>query len=249
MPSDLGENQADKPGFRLSKEKLEAEERGQRLRQALRDAGGNKVVSERSGVPTSTISAYIAGQDWKLSTTLALAAACGVSSDWLIRGEASDDRPAGRLVSIDPQNPAVPSNYVLIPRYEVRAAAGSGTMVEDENVVGLMALDEMFLRRSLGIRRDALTTIEAAGDSMHPTIRDGDLLVVDTDNNEIQDGRIYVLNIDGLLAVKRLQILVGGKVVLISDNERYQPQIITPSERDPLRIVGRVVYQAGPVRS
>jgi hypothetical protein len=57
-----------------------------RLREAVRHAGGNKAVSDRSGVPTRTISAYLAGQDMKLSTVLSLAAACGISIDWLVTG-------------------------------------------------------------------------------------------------------------------------------------------------------------------
>ena len=106
----------------------------------------------------------------------------------------------------------------------------------DEQLLGLMAFDDMFLRRQLGIQSENLATAEATGDSMEPTIRDGDLLLIDTANAEIRDGRIYVINIDGFLSVKRLQVQFGGKIALVSDNTRYAPQIVMPSKRDPLSV-------------
>ena len=144
---------------------------------------------------------------------------------------------------------AVPSNLVLIKRYDVRASAGTGAVVDQEELIGMVAFDEMFLRRQVGVRSDALVTVEATGDSMEPTIRDGDILLVDTSENDIRDGRIYVINVHGLLSVKRIRVNMDGSLAVCSDNTRYDIQTIRPSERDPLRVIGRVVYQAGPVRS
>ena len=84
---------------------------------------------------------------------------------------------------------------------------------------------------------------------MVPTIRDGALLVVDTSLHDIDDGRIYVLDVDGRLLVKRLQVRADGRIIIRSDNAAYEPETVTPSEATPLHIIGQVVYQAGPVRS
>ncbi len=199
-------------------------------------------------MPISTLGVYLRGGEWKVTPILAIAEACDVTFDWLITGTEKPLQP-DQIPSKTSTSVGFPANYVMIPRYDVRASAGSGTMVNDEELLGLMAFDEMFLRRQLGVRGEDLATVDATGDSMEPTIRDGDLLLIDTTNSEIRDGRIYVINIDGFLSVKRLQVQFGGKIALVSDNTRYAPQIVSPSEREPLRIVGRVVYQAGPVRS
>ena len=248
FPDDLALN------FRVETENPEAVDRTSRLKEAVRRAGGNKLVASRAGVPVSTLGAYLAGRDWRIGTAVALAEACGVGLDWLATGKGSRDENAAASQSAvtlrdSGDGSRLPTNYVQIPRYDVQASAGSGSEVHDEQMIGLMAFDEMFLRRQLGVRTEGLATIEATGDSMEPTIRDGDLLLIDTEANDLRDGRIYVLNVHGLLAVKRLQVQMDGSIAVSSDNPRYPTQIINPSERDPLSIVGRVVYQAGPVRS
>jgi transcriptional regulator with XRE-family HTH domain len=61
-----------------------------RLRQAVRAAAGNRVVSERSGLPLGTINNYVSARTGMKITTLAkLAAACDVSLEWLITGDTS----------------------------------------------------------------------------------------------------------------------------------------------------------------
>ncbi len=57
-----------------------------RLREAVRAAGGNLVVSQRSGVPLSNLTRYLAGHDMKLPVAVTLAEACNVSLDWLATG-------------------------------------------------------------------------------------------------------------------------------------------------------------------
>ena len=238
------EETSDSADFRVEPENPEADLRANRLREAVQRAGGNNLVSAKAGVPVSTLGVYLRGGEWKVSAAIALAKACEVSLEWLVTGQ----QPA--IETTQDELPA-PTNdrYVMIPRYDIRASAGSGTPVDQEALLGLISFDEVFLRRHLGMRPDTLVTIEATGDSMLPTIRDGDLLLVDTSNNDIQDGRIYVLSFGGLLSVKRLQVMPDGSIAVVSDNERYPVRIIDPTEHDPLRIVGRVVYQAGPVRS
>jgi transcriptional regulator with XRE-family HTH domain len=72
----------------------EALQRTMRLREAVRLAGGNAVVAKASGVPLSTLSAYMDGRDLKISRAAAIAKACGVSLDWLATGRTPPhDRP------------------------------------------------------------------------------------------------------------------------------------------------------------
>lgn len=72
--------------LKVEADNLEREKRAARLRQAVRAAGGNRVVSEKSGVKVGTLADYLAGGEQKLSNTIALAEACGVSLEWLATG-------------------------------------------------------------------------------------------------------------------------------------------------------------------
>jgi transcriptional regulator with XRE-family HTH domain len=78
-------------------------ERANRLREAIRAAGGNLVVSQRSGVPISTLNNYLAGRDMKAAALIALAEACNVSVEWLATGRQPE--PA---IPAEPPSPAPP---------------------------------------------------------------------------------------------------------------------------------------------
>jgi phage repressor protein C with HTH and peptisase S24 domain len=244
--------------FRDEASNPEAGFRGERLRSAVKEAGGNKAVAARAGIPISTLGMYIAGREMKVGSAVALARACGVSLNWLATGE-DEDRSRTISGSIDADFTMTDAtgrslavqvkNYAIVPRYGVAASAGNGHVVEDEDLIGYLALDETFLRQVLHRRKQDLVSIEATGDSMEPSIHDGDLLVIDTSVLEIQNSRIYVLEVRGALLVKRLSLKLDGSVVVRSDNLKYEPETVIPSAVDTLRIIGQVVYQAGPVRS
>jgi len=91
-------------------------------------------------------------------------------------------------------------------------------------------------------RIESIAAIRAEGDSMRPTLSDGDDILVDASEagRRLRDG-IYVLRREGALLVKRLALSpAAGRIAVLSDNPDY------PSwpECDPadLEIVGRVVW-------
>jgi phage repressor protein C with HTH and peptisase S24 domain len=97
----------------------------------------------------------------------------------------------------------------------------------------------------LGIEPARLTLEIAVGESMLPTIREGDLLLVDTGDDECSEYGIYVLEVRGQLLVKRVQRKLDGTLVLISDNEAYQPDTVPPELLPQVKVIGRVVWGGG----
>ena len=92
--------------------------------------------------------------------------------------------------------------------------------------------------------------IEARGDSMEPTIRGGDLLVVDiSPQQRVEHSRLYVLLVGENLLVKRIQQQLDGSLLVVSDNSRYAPERVAPKELEALRILGQVIWVAGPPRA
>ena len=57
-------------------------------------------------------------------------------------------------------------------------------------------------------------------ESMQPTFTQGDFLLVDTADTNINDG-VYIFKVDDRLFIKRLQIM-PGKILTISDNKKYE---------------------------
>jgi len=141
---------------------------------------------------------------------------------------------------------AIMDEFAMIPVYDVRAAAGHGAALDDEQVVSRLAFRWDWLSKE-GLKSKGLAAITAAGDSMEPTVPDGSVLLVDTDDDYPRDG-IYVLRLDGGLVVKRLQRLQDGLVRVKSDNAAYDPvdvnvtQFTEPPHMESFRIIGRVVW-------
>lgn len=80
------------------------------------------------------------------------------------------------------------------------------------------------------------------GDSMNPTLNDGDMVLVDLRASRIEDNAIYVLEFADSLLVKRIQRKLDGSVVIKNDNPRYEPEILPKERVESVKIVGRVVW-------
>lgn len=122
-----------------------------------------------------------------------------------------------------------------VPRLDVGASAGPGGVVDSERTLHAEGVDAAMLRR-LGLRADALSIVVARGDSMWPTIGDGDEMLVDHADTAVdRRGGVYAIRIDGAVMVKRL-LREGRALRVISDNPVY-PAITTAA----VDIIGRVV--------
>ena len=132
--------------------------------------------------------------------------------------------------------PDVAKGDVLnIPVYEQAFSAGKGQYVPDSAEV----LEYVAVPRDLRRFAQNLRAAYVRGDSMEPTLFDGDRIIFDDLGYDGQDG-IYAIVYNGAGFVKRLQ---RGKDVLkiISDNKLYD--IMEESgESDNFKIIGKVCY-------
>ncbi|MGN7511709.1 LexA family transcriptional regulator [Aeromonas salmonicida] len=130
--------------------------------------------------------------------------------------------------------------FTTIPAYQVFASAGHGANINDEPLAEPMAFRTDWLRRE-GFEPAKLAVIRAKGDSMEPTINDGDVILIRLKNGEAPRDGLYVLRLDGGLFVKRLQFDLGG-IRIISDNPLYKSRDLSKAELTELDLVGRVVW-------
>lgn len=126
-----------------------------------------------------------------------------------------------------------------IKQLRVGASAGPGSLSEDDHAES-MGFGPKWLRQ-LGVDPVNLSLIVVDGDSMEPTLGDGDDIMVDHSaaSRPLRDG-IYVLRMDDVLLVKRVAIGPSGKFSVRSDNAQY------PDWEDvsagSVNIIGRVVW-------
>lgn len=202
-----------------------------RLKAAITKAGGKRAVSKSSGIPERSIGHYLAGTaEPKAAALRQLSDALRVSVDWLL-----DKVSTAQLIS-EPDM----ADFALIPRLDFRVSAGAGVIVwSEEPTKDVVAFRRDYLTR-LGINPSRARAIFASGDSMEPTIRDGDLLLVDESVDRIMNDGIYVVVYQGMARVKRVQRRRDGSFILKSDNERYQPEVVPQNEIDQITVAGRV---------
>lgn len=133
------------------------------------------------------------------------------------------------------------SDVIMVPRLAVGASAGPGALDADDAPLGQIGFETRWLRQ-LSANPKALSVIQVSGDSMSPTLIDGDDILVDrADGAEgIRDG-IYVLRVDDSLIVKRLAINpVQLSFSVRSDNPAHPDwNDVSPANID---IVGRVIW-------
>lgn len=104
-----------------------------------------------------------------------------------------------------------------------------------------MAFQSIWLR-SIGVNPAFARIITARGDSMEKTIRDGDLLLLDTSITEVRDNGIYCVLFGNMLLVKRIHVRMSGTIDLISDNPVYPSEELSRRRARELSIVARVMW-------
>jgi len=136
---------------------------------------------------------------------------------------------------------------VLIRRLDLEAAAGHGRFVDALAQVDSVRIGKDIaarIQRHAGVAITSLALITVAGDSMEPTLRDGDIVVVDHSSRKVDRDGVYVFTIGETTFVKRLQKLPQVLKVM-SDNKIYDPWEIASHGSDDLLVHGRVVWVWG----
>ena len=131
---------------------------------------------------------------------------------------------------------------VPVSRSAVRASAGPGALPIEAAARPYFAFDERWLRQLTGAANADLTMIRVEGDSMSPTLADGDDILIDRGDCglRLRDG-IYVLRVDDVLVVKRLALHpVARRVTIQSDNPAYADW--PDCDLEEIHCIGRVVW-------
>ncbi|POM09980.1 hypothetical protein CUU62_27060 [Pseudomonas sp. WP001] len=146
------------------------------------------------------------------------------------------------VVKVDFTRAGQVGDEVWIAHYDVRAAMGGGqTPHEYPEMLQDIRVSPKHLR-DLGLtfkEHFHLKMITGWGQSMSPTIKDRDPLLVDITIREFTGDGIYLFSHDDMLYVKRLQKKGKDRFKMISDNKHHDPEDIRV---DDTHILARVLY-------
>nr|DAR65284.1 MAG TPA: Repressor protein CI [Caudoviricetes sp.] len=115
-------------------------------------------------------------------------------------------------------------NTFLIPKSEMRIGAGSEGVYDlemlqkDERKI---AVDKAFLK---GLDTKHLRIFEVVGDSMEPDFYEGDWAIADMVAGRgefVRIAGVYIVRVDDVVYIKRVEFLPQNKIKLISLNPKY----------------------------
>lgn len=134
------------------------------------------------------------------------------------------------------------SDSIELDYIHITPSCGRGTVVLDEADVTPVRIGKEVIKDIWKVSSpEVLKLFKASGDSMETTIEDGNILLVDTSRTDYHNGGIYVLTINNDWFVKRLRLKINGDLEIISDNPKYEPEVLRPNTDIEINVVGRVI--------
>ncbi|MGX0876219.1 phage repressor protein C with HTH and peptisase S24 domain [Roseovarius sp. MBR-154] len=136
------------------------------------------------------------------------------------------------------------ADFAPIPRVDARLAAGGGAINDQVEELGALAFRRDWLRERDISPSDACL-LRVTGDSMAPTLHDGDLVMIDERRTQIRNRHVYALiDTDGAARVKRLDRIPDQLIILTSDNPAHPAETRTGPDMNRVRILGEIVWSA-----
>lgn len=135
------------------------------------------------------------------------------------------------------------SDFTVVEHINISPSCGHGTSVYHDVEVTPIKLGNDLIKNIFKISTPkSLKTFQASGDSMSPSIEDGDILLVDTERKDFHNGGIFLITINEDWFIKRLRQKINGDLEIISDNkEKYPTETIKMNDEVALDVKGRII--------
>ncbi len=197
-------------------------ELGNRLKSAREGLGMSQLnFAEKLNITDKTLRNYEKGNNITVDIVKKISEITNIDFDFLLNGN-----------NITVLN----DNNYNIDLLNVRAGAGEGIYNYVIETVDTISLDKSFFRTPINTNK--VKGIQVDGDSMEPTLRDGDYVLID-ENTIFGVNGIYAIQLGGQILIKRLQFKMDGTILIISDNSKYQSETFNPQENQlPFQVLG-----------
>ena len=224
---------------KLSSRKIVKSEIGSRIKKA-RGRDNQREFANILGFSTSYLSEVESGKTKpSLELLVKISEYTKYSLHWLVTGE-------GPII-IEPSESMVKEGSALygaleqytfipyaIPRDEMRSENGG---INERTTP--YAFRRTWLQSKGKLEKFVLFAVK--GDSMDPTIADGDCVLIDRSKKQVVAGTLYALRTKAAIMVKRLQPTGGARIKVMSDNKLYDSYEIDLKTGD-IEIIGQVIW-------
>ncbi|PHI32753.1 helix-turn-helix transcriptional regulator [Budvicia aquatica] len=225
----------------------------------MKEAGHTqKSLADAVGMAQSSVWRLLDGSQGSRKT-VAIAKELGVRAEWLAEG-VGEMRDAGafksnnpesairnsslRIKEIDDDETPNPDEFVEIPLLDVSLSAGNGSYELTEYSDYSLVFRRYYLRK-LGVSEKNAKLVRVTGRSMEPTLHDGDIVGVNTQETTIRDGKTYAIRQGDLLRVKILIEHPDHVIIRSINREEYEDENM-PRDifYNDVHIIGQVFWSS-----
>ena len=162
------------------------------------------------------------------------------SLHWLVTGEGPMFlEPSGGMIKEHAASYGERGEFALIPLIVIEDVRG-----REREAVEAMPEEKYAFRRTWLQSKGTLENFvlfAVRGDSMDPTITDGDFVLIDRSQKKVVVGNIYAFRIENAIMVKRLQPMGDRRIKVMSDNKLYESYELDLGTGD-IEIVGQIIW-------
>ncbi|PTC02016.1 transcriptional regulator [Vibrio mediterranei] len=229
---------------------------GGRIRRKRKELGLTQVQVAKS-VGVSPTSIVFWERDETVPTGKNLLGLCKklhVEPDWLLTGKQPKSSSAvgsgnaellGNMQAWDNKTP-LGEDEVAIPLLSTEELSASNYRIcEPEQAQEVRLRFAKSTLRSYNVSPSEVACVTVRGDSMEPVLPDGSTVGINFGDKELSDGKIYAIDHNGELYIKKLYRLPGGGMRIYSFNEsEYPAREYSESQINEQRItiVGRIFW-------
>ncbi|MCM2973478.1 XRE family transcriptional regulator [Larsenimonas suaedae] len=209
---------------------------GKRLRSERLKLGLSQTeFGEKLGITKRSQMLYEGGQRLPRADYLVGIAEMGIDVLFVLTGRGTKDNQDAVAGTQD---------CATVPLYDIEAAAGDGALFDNETIISHLPFDPAWLSEQAA-SVSQLVALTVVGDSMADTLNSGDIVLVDRSKTR-PDG-VFLVRVGDALRIKRVQQMAGGALSLVSDNNRYQPELVPPERLGEVEVLGQVLGSLGRV--
>lgn len=227
----------------------------ERLTIAMRERGVTQgALANAVGMSQPSVWKLVSGGAKGSRKTVQIAKYLGVRPEWLSDGagdmrdsdvnEPQNIRESSLKVAVWEDMDRDPEEFVEIPLLNVSLSAGNGSCELEESSDFALVFRRYYLKK-MGVPASAAKLVRVSGQSMEPTLNDGDIVGVNTQDTTIRDGKTYAICQSDLLRVKTLIATPTSVIIRSINREEYPDEVLGREDfQKNVKIIGRVFWSS-----
>lgn len=134
--------------------------------------------------------------------------------------------------------------FVEIPLLNVSLSAGNGSCELEESSDFALVFRRYYLKK-MGVSESAAKLVRVSGQSMEPTLNDGDVVFFFQAEDGIRDGKTYAICQSDLLRVKTLIATPTSVIIRSINRDEYPDEVLDREDfQKNVRVIGRVFWSS-----